>query len=132
MVYGAEESVYLFPATRYRDESWKRTLIEGNYLTDPDPRSLAFMRTTVADQQGRFRFRSLPAGDYYVVCMITWKGELVGSKPRWERESTTSPLLVANLGRRVRLEPGQSAEVLLETVSRHRALIDPPRVVREE
>ncbi len=125
-VFGADDTVYLFPATRYTDEWWTRTMVEGRYLTDPDPRSLAYMRTTVADDGGRFRFRSLPAGEYYVVCTITWTEELVGSKARWERNTTAPPLQVANLGRRVNLVTRQRADVQLETVSRHRALIEPP------
>lgn len=126
VIYGAEDSVYVFPATHYTEEWWKRTLIEGTYLAEPDPRSLAFMRTTVADEQGRFRFRSLPAGDYYVVCIIRWKEELAGSTRNWDRYSTVPPLQVVNLGSRVRLEPHRSAEVRLEAVSKHRALVDPP------
>lgn len=115
VIYGAEDSVYLFPATAYTDEWWQRTLVEGKYLADPDPRSLAFMHTTAADEQGRFRFRSLPAGEYYVVCIITW-----------EPEGTDSPLQVVNLGTRVHLRPNETAIVVLEPLSRHRALIDPP------
>ena len=115
VIYAADDSVYLFPATRYTDEWWQQTLVAGRYLTDPDPRSLAFMRTTVADEQGRFRFRSLPAGDYYVVCIITW-----------ELEGTGSRLQVANLGKRVHLGPNEREDVLLEPMSRHRTLIDPP------
>ncbi len=115
VIYGAEDSVYLFPATRYTGEWWQRTLVEGKYLSDPDPRSLAFMRTTIADEQGRFRFRSLPAGEYYVVCIITW-----------EPDGTGSPLQVVNLGKRVHLGPNETVGVVLEPLSRHRALIDPP------
>ncbi len=125
-VFGADDSVYLFPATRYTDEWWTRTMVEGRYLTDPDPRSLAYMRTTVADDEGRFRFRSLPAGEYYVVCTITWTEVLVTPKSRRGSYLTEPPLQVANLGKRVHLAPGQSADVRLETVSRHRALIEPP------
>ncbi len=125
-VFGADDSVYLFPATRYTDEWWKRTMVEGSYLADPDPRSLAFMRTTVADEEGRFRFRSLPAGEYYVVCIITWEEDLLDQRTSWQRKTTSSRLHVANLGMRVHLERGQSADVRLETVSGHRALIEPP------
>ncbi len=83
VIYGAEDSVYLFPATRYTDEWWQRTLMEGKYLSAPDPRSLAFMRTAVADERGRFRFRSLPAGKYYLVCTITWEREGRARSCRW-------------------------------------------------
>lgn len=113
-VYGAGDSVYLFPATPYSEEWWRRTMLEGAYLPPPDPRSLALMRTTVADGRGRFRFRDLPAGDYYVVCIVTW------------REDMDQPRQVANLGKRVVLHPGGTADAPLQVISRHRALIDPP------
>ena len=121
MLYGAEDTVYLFPATRYTDEWWQRTLVEGEYLTEPDPRSLAFMRTTIADEQGRFRFRSLPAGEYYVVCIIVRDPDWAGSR-----------LQVVNLGRRIHLDPNERADVALKPMSRHRALIDPPDPETEE
>jgi hypothetical protein len=113
-VYGAEDSVYLFPATPYSEEWWRRTMLEGAYLPPPDPRSLALMRTTVADGRGRFRFRSLPAGAYYVVCIVTW------------REDEDQPLQIANLGKRVVLHAGEAADAPLLIISRHRALVDPP------
>lgn len=121
VIYGADDSVYLFPATRYTDEWWKRTLVEGEYLSPPDPRSLAFMRTVAADDQGRFRFRSLPPGEYYVVCIITW-----------ELQGPGSQLQVVNLGTRVHLGPNEAVNVILDPVSRHRALIDPPPPTSED
>jgi len=125
-VPGAEDSVYLFPATHYADEWWRRTLLEGWYPSDPDPRSLAFLRVTLTDEQGRFRFRNLPAGEYYVACTVTWTETLAGTTPRWERYSTAPPLQVVNLGKRIRIGPGEIVDVILEPVSRHRVLLDPP------
>ncbi len=113
-IYAAGDTVYLFPATPYTDEWWQRTMVEGSYLTSPDPRSLSYMRTTVADDEGRFQFRSLPSGDYYVVCIVTWPDAEEGR-----------PRQVANLGKRVKVQGGERAEAALELISRHRALIDP-------
>jgi hypothetical protein len=113
--YASEDTVYLFPATPYTDEWWERTLVDGEYLTDPDPRSLEFMRRRVTDHQGRFEFGHLPPGDYYLVCTITW--DVYGED---------HPVQVLNLGKRVRIVAGDPAHVILEPVSTHRALIDPP------
>jgi len=113
--YAYEDTVYLFPATPYTDEWWDRTLIGGEYLTDPDPRSLSFMRRRVADREGRFWFENLPAGDYYIVCTIMW--DVYGGD---------RPVQVMNLGKRVHMGPGESLHVTLDPVSAHRALIDPP------
>ncbi len=113
-IYAADDTVYLFPATRYTDEWWQRTMVEGSYLTPPDPRSLACMRTTVADDEGKFLFRSLPAGDYYVVCIVTWPDAEAGR-----------PMQVANLGKRVTVGAAGKADAPLEMISRHRALVDP-------
>ena len=30
-------------------------------------------RSTIADAEGRFKFKKLPAGEYYIVCLITWE-----------------------------------------------------------
>ncbi len=113
-IYAAGDTVYLFPATPYTDEWWQRTMVEGSYLTPPDPRSLAYMRTTVADDEGKFQFRSLPAGDYYVVCIVTWPDAEEGR-----------PMQVANLGKRVTVGAAGKADAQLEMISRHRALVDP-------
>jgi hypothetical protein len=113
-IYAAEDTVYLFPATPYTGEWWQRTMVEGSYLTPPDPRSLSYMRTTVADEEGKFRFRSLPPGEYYVVCIVTWPDPEEGR-----------PMQVANLGKRVTLRASDKADAQLELISRHRALVDP-------
>ena len=113
-IYAAGDSVYLFPATPYTDEWWQRTMVEGSYLTPPDERSLRYMRTTVADDEGKFLFRSLPPGDYYVVCIVTWPDAEEGR-----------PMQVANLGKRVKLGVSGKANAALELISRHRALVDP-------
>ena len=114
----SEDTVYLFPATPYTDEWWQRTLIGGQYLKDPDPRSLEYMRRRVTDENGRFAFGYLPAGDYYVVCTITW--DVYGED---------RPIQVLNLGKRVHIAPGGNVDVILKPVSKHRVLLDPPRLI---
>ena len=75
---------------------------------------------------------SLPAGDYYVVCVITWKDILVGTTAHWERDPTVTPTQVVNLGTRVHLRAGERIAVNLDQVSRHRALIEPPTLGEEK
>jgi hypothetical protein len=113
--FGVEDSVYLFPTTRYTTEWWQRTLLEGKYLPDPDPRSLTCMRTRVTDTKGRFTFTYLPAGEYFVVCTV-----------RWDRYGEDSPTQVVNLGKKVRIGQGEDVDISLLEISSHRALIDPP------
>ncbi|WP_295446239.1 hypothetical protein [uncultured Thiodictyon sp.] len=35
-----------------------------------DPRCLQYRRTTIADSNGRFRFKNIPAGDYFVSAAV--------------------------------------------------------------
>jgi hypothetical protein len=70
--YGAGEQVYLVPVTSYSREWFEQSVIRGEALDPSDPRTARFRRTATADDEGCFRFESVPAGDYYVVCRVSW------------------------------------------------------------
>lgn len=42
-------------------------------MTPPDPRLLGYMRQTIANASGRFKFRNVPASEYYVTGQVTWE-----------------------------------------------------------
>ena len=67
---GAESFVYLVPVTPYTTEWFEQYIVRGRRITGDDPRSLAAIRATIVGPDGRFRFRNLPSGDYYLSCTV--------------------------------------------------------------
>ncbi len=70
---GAGNTVQLLPVTSYTTELRKRVTLGGERVGPVDPRIEKYRRTTIADGSGSFEFRNLPAGEYYVTCVITWE-----------------------------------------------------------
>ncbi len=68
---GAESFVYLIPVTAYTTEWLEQYIVKGRRIDGRDPRSLPASRATVVGPDGRFAFRRLPAGDYYLTCTVT-------------------------------------------------------------
>ena len=64
------DRVLLAPATSYTDEAFKIKVMEGRTMADPDPKAIKFEKHTKTDDEGRFCFTDLPAGEYYVVADI--------------------------------------------------------------
>ncbi|MFN0149619.1 MAG: carboxypeptidase-like regulatory domain-containing protein [bacterium] len=71
--YGAGNEVVLNPATSYSSEWYDRSVVRGEALEAPDLRATSFVRTMIADGEGRFRFENLTPGDYYLACRIVWE-----------------------------------------------------------
>jgi hypothetical protein len=70
---GAGNTVQLLPVTTYTSELRRRGTLRGERVGPVDPRIEKYRRTTIADGNGNFEFRNLPAGEYYVTCVITWE-----------------------------------------------------------
>lgn len=70
---GAGNTVELVPLTPYTRERLNRATLGGQHLEPRDPRLAQYVRTTVADGNGNFEFRNVPAGDYVALCLITWE-----------------------------------------------------------
>ncbi len=66
----AGDRVLLAPVTSYTEEAFKVKVIRGRKLTDPDPDAIKFEKHTKTDEEGRFCFTGLPAGEYFVVADI--------------------------------------------------------------
>jgi hypothetical protein len=64
-----------------------------------DVREVPFQKTAIADANGNFEFRDLPAGEYTLTCTITWQ---VGSE-------TSGGLIVKSL----KVEAGEAAKVMM-------------------
>ena len=70
---GAGARIYLSPVTSYSTEFFQRSVLAGQRLEDPDPRVVPYVRTTIADSEGKFEFSDVPAGTFYLYCWIVWE-----------------------------------------------------------
>ena len=70
--YGVGNEAYLNPVTSYSTEWYTVHVIGGQSLTKADPKALDYSRATRADSEGRFCFKNVPAGDYYLTCPVVW------------------------------------------------------------
>ena len=71
--YGAGNEIYLNPVTTYSTEWFQETVLNNRRLKPADSRTDPFHWVTSADGQGNFQFENLPAGEYYVACVVAWQ-----------------------------------------------------------
>ncbi len=72
---GAGNMVELIPVTPYTKERFQiAAQLELNVPRDArDSRLAKYIHTTIADAQGSFEFRNIPAGEYVLSCVIQWQ-----------------------------------------------------------
>jgi hypothetical protein len=66
------QPIILVPVNAYTTENVQRRFINGENLQVADKRLLQYERTTQTDADGRFTFRGVPAGDYYIEGELPW------------------------------------------------------------
>ncbi len=71
--FGAGCEVVMVPVTSYTTETHQRAVMGGERLGPHDSRYATYRRTTIADGNGNFEFRNVPAGEYYLDCVIQWE-----------------------------------------------------------
>ncbi|MBU1599373.1 hypothetical protein KKG61_04625 [bacterium] len=69
----AGNDVILNPVTSYSNEWYEKYYIQGKPLVEPDSRVWNYVIRTVADGSGRFIFKNVPAGQYFVTTFVTWE-----------------------------------------------------------
>jgi hypothetical protein len=69
----AGEQILLNPVTPYSEQWFEVSYQGGRRLTDPDPRQDQFIRMTIADADGRFRFEQVAPGDYFLTALVRWE-----------------------------------------------------------
>ena len=72
IIPGGLPEVQLTPKTTYSTEWFTEGVVHEQRLSDTDQRSMKYNRTTKADSDGKFCFRNIPAGSYYLTSAITW------------------------------------------------------------
>lgn len=70
---GADSTIFLIPATAYATEWFDHYVVNGEKIDGTDPRSLPSARATPVDRDGRFEFRNVPAGAYYLTCSVHYR-----------------------------------------------------------
>lgn len=75
--YAAGCEVRLAPRTTVSEETYQREYLGGEKLEPIPAATLAKMRTygqqVIGDGEGRFRFKAVPPGRYFIVTEITWE-----------------------------------------------------------
>ena len=99
---GAGNPVYLNPVTSYSTFAWTHHK-EVQGMTEPDPRIHKYMRTTTADGSGRFSFKDVPAGRYYVTGLVSWEAPQAG---RLVRQGGT-------IWKEITIKDGEAIEVMV-------------------
>ncbi|HEX8280546.1 MAG TPA: hypothetical protein VF551_04155 [Chthoniobacterales bacterium] len=64
-------TIWLYPVTPLTTEWHEAVVRHGRQLPLSDPRMRQLARMESADLEGRFEFRGLPPGDYYVVSLLS-------------------------------------------------------------
>jgi hypothetical protein len=70
--FGAGVEVVLVPVTAYTTEQYVVGILGGRLLEKQHPAYFKYRRTRVGDGSGNFEFENMPAGEYYLSCIITW------------------------------------------------------------
>lgn len=68
----AGEKVWLNPVTSYSNQ-WYESHLLNRPLGTADPRQDQYIKETTADGSGRFAFRNVPSGDYYITTKVLWE-----------------------------------------------------------
>jgi hypothetical protein len=69
----AGKRILLNPVTSYSLEWYERSYLPGRRMEEADPKLEAYTRTQIADAEGRFVFKNVPTGEYFVTTTITWE-----------------------------------------------------------
>lgn len=108
VVVAAGREVILDPATHIAIEWWQK--IGTNYehldVVPPSENFSKLRRRAIADASGKFEFRNLPAGKYFVRTVLTWNVPFYGIQG-------------GVLGEMVEVKDNQSANVLLNHYATH-------------
>lgn len=70
---GAGSEITLNPATSYSEEFYIKSVQNGIPIEEADLRVLKYIKKTVADDSGKFDFKNISAGKYYIYAPIEYE-----------------------------------------------------------
>lgn len=70
--FAAGGEILLNPVTSYSNQ-WFDAYLNQESIAPHDPRLMQYIRTTIGDGSGRFEFKNVPSGEYYLAAEVTWK-----------------------------------------------------------
>ena len=71
--FGAGNQITLYPYTSYVQEVLSMKKRPNYKIKNEDTRWMQYIKTTIADAQGKFEFKNIPAGNYLIECGIFWQ-----------------------------------------------------------
>lgn len=74
--YPQRENARLNPKTSYSKQWYEVNYIGKKNITKADPRYLDYIYKSSMDKKGRFTFKKIPGGDYYISAPIFWMKEI--------------------------------------------------------
>ena len=69
----AGNEVILNPVTSYSLEWYEKSYLPSRPMDNSDPRILDYIMKQVADGSGRFTFKNVAPGEYFVTTDVTWE-----------------------------------------------------------
>jgi len=100
----AGNGVRLSPVTSYSLERLQ-VAEQGGSMEDYDPRLDQYVMDTTADAQGRFEFKNVPPGDYFLSTVVTWEAP-VGYRGALVRQG--GPIV-----KRITVKNGEEQQIIL-------------------
>ncbi len=69
----AGNEVLLNPVTSYSNDWYQVAYLQNRPMSQPDERLWLYVKKQIADGDGRFTFKNVPAGNYYVTTGVFWE-----------------------------------------------------------
>jgi hypothetical protein len=103
---GAGNPIFLEPVTSYSTFAYSHKDYSGP-LTPPAPQLEQYKRSVIADASGRFTFRNVPDGNYYLSGRVSWE------VPNISKYTSYMSTQGGDIWKTITVKDGQSVEVML-------------------
>ncbi len=70
--YAAGSEVFLNPVTSYSKQWYHESYLRNAPMAEADLRLSDYVVSTQADAEGKFEFKNVPAGEYYLTTTLVW------------------------------------------------------------
>ena len=71
--YAAGNEIHLLPITSYSNQWYREAILPNRPMAKYDPRYKQYITTIMGDGEGRFEFKNVPAGNYYLSTIVAWE-----------------------------------------------------------